>query len=143
MIQKIKKQKNVQFILNSIIKEIKGDEFVKSIIINNVDNKSEKEIATNGVFIEVGFEVKANFVKNLVDLDEKNQIITNKHCETSRPGIFAAGDATDIHYKQIIISAGEGAKAGLSAYKYIQAKENLKTSGLDWGEKKLKGKSKK
>ncbi len=133
LIQKIKKQKNVQFILNSIIKEIKGDEFVKSIIVNNVDDKKEKEVETNGVFIEVGYEVKADFVKNLVDLDEKNQVITNKNCETSHLGIFAAGDATDILYKQIVISAGEGAKAGLSAYKYIQEKENKKLPGLDWG----------
>lgn len=135
MLQKIKEQKNIQLILNSTIKEIKGNEFVKSIIINKIDSKNEEKIEVNGVFAEIGYEVKANFIKNLVNLDEKNQIITNKNCETSRPGIFAAGDATDIAYKQIIISAGEGAKAALSAYKYIQEKENKKSVGLDWGEK--------
>jgi len=130
LIQKIKKQKNVQFVLNSIVKEIKGNEFVESIIINKIEEKNEEEIKVDGVFVEVGYEVKADFVKNLVNLDKKNQIIANKNCQTSYPGIFAAGDATDTFYKQIVISAGEGAKAALSAYKYIQDK---KDTGLDWG----------
>jgi len=130
LIQKIKKQKNVQFVLNSIVKEIKGNEFVESIIINKIEEKNEEEIKVDGVFVEVGYEVKADFVKNLVNLDKKNQIIANKNCQTSYPGIFAAGDVTDTFYKQIVISAGEGAKAALSAYKYIQDK---KDTGLDWG----------
>ncbi|PKL72697.1 thioredoxin-disulfide reductase [Candidatus Kuenenbacteria bacterium HGW-Kuenenbacteria-1] len=136
LIQKIKEQKNIQFVLNSTIKEIKGAEFVKSIIVNKIDKENEEEIEVNGVFAEVGYEVKADFIKNLVNLDEKNQVITNKNCETSLSGIFAAGDATDILYKQIIISAGEGAKAALSAYKYIQEKGGKNCINLDWGAKK-------
>ncbi|MBI4652779.1 thioredoxin-disulfide reductase [Candidatus Kuenenbacteria bacterium] len=135
LIQKIKEQKNIQLVLSSIIKEIKGDKLVKSIIVSKIDKGSEEEIEVNGVFVEIGYEVKADFIKNLVDLDEKNQVITNKNCETSHPGIFAAGDATDIFYKQIIISAGEGAKSALSAYKYLQEKEGKKIVGLDWGGK--------
>lgn len=136
LMQKIKEQKNIQVVLNSEIKEIKGDNLVKSIVINKIDKEGEEEIEVNGVFVEVGHEIKAGFVKDLVDLDEKNQIITNKNCETSRPGIFAAGDVTNISYKQIIISAGEGAKAALSVYKYIQEEGGKKTIGLDWGSQK-------
>jgi thioredoxin reductase (NADPH) len=133
LIQKIKQQKNIQLILNSTINEIKGDELVKSIIVSKISSKRKEEIEVRGIFVEIGYEVKADFVKNLVDLDEKNQIIIDKNCQTSHLGIFAAGDVTDIYYKQIIISAGEGAKAALSVYKYIQEKEGKKNPILDWG----------
>ena len=136
LIQKIKNTQNIELVLNSTIKEIKGDKFVESIFVENIDKNSEKEIEVSGVFAEIGYEIKADFIKNLVELDEKNQIITNKNCETSQSGIFAAGDATNIQYKQIVISAGEGAKAALSAYKYIQEKSGKKNINLDWGASK-------
>ncbi len=136
LIQKIKNTQNIELVLNSTIKEIKGDKFVESIFVENIDKNSEKEIEVSGVFAEIGYEIKAEFVKNLVELDKKNQIVTNKNCETSQSGIFAAGDATNIQYKQIVISAGEGAKAALSAYKYIQEKSGKKNINLDWGASK-------
>jgi alkyl hydroperoxide reductase subunit AhpF len=68
-----------------------------------------------------------------VQLNEKGEIITTKDCQTSVPGLFAAGDLTDITYKQIVISAGEGVKAALQAYKFIQ--QGAGSVGADWGKK--------
>jgi thioredoxin reductase (NADPH) len=127
-VNEVKKKKNVELVLNSIVTEIKGDKTVKSVIIEDVNTKKRKEIEVDGVFIEIGSEVKTNFIKDLVKLDN-NQIVVN-NSETSHPGIFAAGDVTDTPFKQIVVSAGEGAKAGLSAYNYIHGIKSMMV--LDW-----------
>jgi len=74
-----------------------------------------------GVFIEIGSQPATSFIKGLVDFNEKDEIIVNpKTGETRIPGLFAAGDIDDVPYKQIVIAAGEGAKAALAAYNYIK-----------------------
>ncbi|MEM7821592.1 MAG: thioredoxin-disulfide reductase [Candidatus Aenigmatarchaeota archaeon] len=126
LVEKVKEKDNVEIVLNTIVKEIKGQNFVNSIVVENVVTKEYREISVDGVFIEIGYETKTDFLKNLVMLDDKKQVITNKNCETFypdkdevRPGVFAAGDLTDTLFKQVVISAGEGAKAALQAYNYI------------------------
>jgi len=119
LVDELKKKKNVEFVLNHVVVEFKGDKFLKSIIIENVNRKEKRELEVGGVIVEIGSEVKTDFIKSLVKLDEKNQILINNNCETSHPGIFAAGDVTNVPFKQIVVSAGEGAKAGLQAYNYL------------------------
>ena len=119
-LEKARKTKNIKFILNSVIKKIKGDNFVKSIIIEDVNSKQTKEIPIDGIFAEVGYEVKTDIVAHLVKLDQYKQIIISNNCETSHPGIFAAGDITNTPVKQAIVSAGDGAKAALATYNYLQ-----------------------
>jgi thioredoxin reductase (NADPH) len=139
-VDKVKEKNNVEFVLNSIVTEIKGEKFVKSIVVKNVLTNKEKEMNIDGIFIEVGYETKVEFIKDLVKLDENNQVIINKNCETFYPdsnkihhGIFAAGDITDTAFKQIVTSAGEGAKAALQAYNYIHEIKAPVTS--DWTHK--------
>jgi thioredoxin-disulfide reductase len=119
LVEKVKKKKNVEFVLNSVVKEFKGKEKLESILVENAKTKEIKEIRVDGTFIEIGSEVKADLVKGLVELDENNYIKINNNCETSFPGIFAAGDNTNTPFKQIVVAAGEGAKAGLAAYNYL------------------------
>ena len=119
IVAEVKKHKNVEFILNSVVVEFKGDKFLKSLIVENVNNKERKKLQVDGCFIEIGSEVKTDFIKGLVKTDENNHIIINNNCETFHPGIFAAGDVTNTPFKQIIDAAGEGAKAGLNAYNYL------------------------
>jgi thioredoxin reductase (NADPH) len=128
-VNEVKKINNVEFVLNSIVAEIKGDKTVKSVIIEDANTKKRKEIEVEGVFIEIGSEVKTDFIKDLVKLNN-NQVMVNKNCETSCPGVFAAGDVTDTPFKQIVVSAGEGAKAGLTAYNYIHGIKSMMV--LDW-----------
>ena len=130
MVAEVKKHKNVEFILNSVVVEFKGDKFLKALIVENVNNKKRKELQINGCFIEIGSEVKTDFIKGLVKTDKNNHIIINNNCETSHPGIFAAGDVTNTPFKQIIVAAGEGAKAGLNAYNYLHGIES--TIIVDW-----------
>ena len=121
LIEKVKKLSNVEIITGATIAEIKGDEIVKSLVYHRAGK--ENEIDVDGVFVEVGYIVADGIIKEFVDMDERNQIKTNKDHSTSREGVFAAGDLTNSYYKQIVISAGEGAIAGLSAAKYIDEKK--------------------
>jgi len=118
-VAKVKKRKNVELVLSHIAVKFKGDKVLRSIIVESKKTGERKELKVNGVFIEIGSVVKTDFVKGLVKLDKNNYIVINKDCETSRPGVFAAGDVTNIPFKQIIVAAGEGAKAGLNAYNYL------------------------
>lgn len=119
LVEEIKKRKNVEFIFNHVAVEFKGDKFLKSVIIEGVNTKERRELEVGGVFVEVGSEVKTDFIKRLVKLDKNNHIIINNNCETSHPGIFAAGDVTITPFKQVVVSSGEGAKAGLQVYNYL------------------------
>ncbi|NQU77743.1 FAD-dependent oxidoreductase [Candidatus Falkowbacteria bacterium] len=129
----IQKAENIEVLLNSEIKEIKGQTKVESIIIANA---KEKEIKVDGVFVQIGYAPKTDWLKDLVKINQKGEVITDENCRTSHPGIFAAGDVTDAPYKQIVISAGEGAKAALQAYDYIKRNGGLNKETPDWGRNK-------
>jgi len=118
-IDKVKKRKNVELVLSHVAVEFKGDKILRSMIVESKKTGKRKELKVDGVFIEIGSEVKTDFVKGLVKLDKNNYIVINKNCETSRPGVFAAGDVTNTPFKQIVVASGEGAKAGLNAYNYL------------------------
>jgi len=131
-VEKVKSLPNVEFILNTVITEMKGDKKLESVVIQNVKTGETKELKVDMVFLEIGYEAKTDFIKHLVEVDNYNQIITNKSAETSCPGIFAAGDITNSPYKQLVISAAEGAIAALSAYNYIARKEGKSLIRADW-----------
>ncbi|MEI6288591.1 MAG: thioredoxin-disulfide reductase [bacterium] len=123
VIKKVSELSNVQAFQNYLTKEIKGDTKVTSIIINDANDASKTtEITTDGVFIEIGYQPKTDWLKGIVDLNPGGEIIINEKNETSVPGIFASGDCSNVPFKQIIIAAGEGAKAALQAYKYLSNK---------------------
>jgi len=133
LVEEAKRKKNVEFVLSHVVEEFKGDDILRSMILKNVKTGERKEIKVDGVFIEIGSEVKTDFIKGLVKLDKNNHIIVNNNCETSRPGIFAAGDVTNTPFKQIVVAAGEGAKAGLNAYNYLHG---IKAEIIiDWAKK--------
>lgn len=123
----VKNKSNIEILMNSEIAEIKGDKTVKSIAL-----KDGKEIETDGVIIEIGYDVERKLVENILKLNERGQVIIDHNQATSVSGIFAAGDLTATTYKQIVIAAGEGAKAALSAFDYIQRKEGKKGISADW-----------
>lgn len=119
--ERVKNTGKVEIILNAVLKAIKGESFVNSIVYQ--DRKSNQEINLNvdGVFVEVGLQPATSFVKDLVDFDKRDEIIVEPETlMTKTPGLFAAGDVKVGKYKQIVIAAGEGAKAALAAFEYLQ-----------------------
>lgn len=135
IVERLKKNPKLEMVLSSEIKEIKGNQFVESIIVKNNGSTKIKELKVDGVFIEIGYTAKTEIVKNLVQLNKAGEIITDKDTNTSQAGVFACGDVTDSSYKQIVISAGEGAKAALQAYKYLYLQKGEKILP-DWERKK-------
>ncbi len=95
---------------------------VGKIKIRNIKSGEEKELVLDGIFVEIGYEAKTSWLGDLVKLDQRKQIVIDTKGQTSCPGIFAAGDVTDVPYKQIVIACGQGAIAALSAYEYLQLK---------------------
>ncbi|MEN2975076.1 MAG: FAD-dependent oxidoreductase [Candidatus Caldarchaeales archaeon] len=118
----------------TIIKEVKGEEKVDSIVLESLADKRTWELRVEGVFVELGYETKTDWIKNIVQLNENGEIVIDSLCNTSRKGVFAAGDITNIPYKQAVISAGQGAIAALSAYNYIQEKRGGVKIKSDWRE---------
>jgi len=116
MQEKARQSEKVVIFNNAEVKGILGDKFVSSIKIKA--SGEERLLNVQGVFVEIGLIPNTDFPTNL-EKNELGEIKVNCRNETSIPAIFAAGDATDVPEKQIIIAAGEGAKAALSAFKYL------------------------
>ena len=124
--------KKISFISNSIVKAINGNSKVESLTLYDSKTKSESKLDVDGIFVEMGYVARTDIVKDLVKLNGSKEIIVDKYCSTSSKGIFAAGDVTDVPYKQAIISAGQGAIAALSAYNYIQRLKGKPAIKADW-----------
>jgi len=120
--EKAGKTNKIEVFIDASVKKIEGEKFVKSLVFEQ--NKELKTLAVEGIFVEIGYKPATSFVKDLVELNEKGEIVIDfKTNQTRTPGLFAAGDSSNVLYKQIVVAAGEGAKAALSAYNYLQ---NLK-----------------
>ena len=116
----------ISVITDAAIKEIKGSNFVESLIYEDRLTKQIKELKVNGVFVEIGALPATAFLKDIVDFNDWGEIkIDHKTCATKTSGLFAAGDVTDGKYKQIIVAAAEGAKAALSAYEHVEELRQL------------------
>jgi thioredoxin reductase (NADPH) len=122
----------ISFISTSIVKAINGNSKVESLTLYDIKTKSESKLDVDGIFVEMGYVARTDIVKDLVKLNGSKEIIVDKYCATSAKGIFAAGDVTDVPYKQAIISAGQGAIAALSAYNYIQRLKGKPAIRADW-----------
>ncbi len=118
--EKIKKEDKVEIIFNADTKKISGEIMVDGLIYED-ENEKEQKLAVQGVFVEIGSVPSSEIVRDLVEVDKYGQVKTDfKRATTSQPGIFAAGDVTDDPYKQNNIAVGDGVKAALAAFKYLQ-----------------------
>jgi alkyl hydroperoxide reductase subunit F len=119
LVEKAEKSGKVEFFSGYAATEIRGKERVEGIVIKQIEGDKEIVLDVNGVFIEIGAVPNTEFAVNLVTLNDVKEIEVDCECMTNIPGLFAAGDVTNAPGKQIIVAAGEGAKAALSAYRYL------------------------
>lgn len=99
--------------------EIKGDDVVRELVLRNLKNDKKKTLKVDGVFVEIGLFPQSDFMLDMVDTNQRGEIVVDGHGVTGARGVFAAGDVTDNHDKQIVVAAGEGAKAALAAFDYL------------------------
>ncbi len=128
----VSKRENVEFVPNSRVLELKGESKLASLVIENTKSKARSELQSDGVFIELGYVAKTQWVKDQVQLNSAGEIIIDQNCATSHPGIFAAGDVTNVPFKQAVISAGQGAVAALSANNYLMRLRGRSAVRADW-----------
>jgi alkyl hydroperoxide reductase subunit F len=117
LLEKLKGSKNIETIVNAQITEVLGNgEKVTGIRVKDRKTDKEQIISLDGIFVQIGLTANSAVFKDFVTTNKSGEIEIDEYCRTNQQGVYAAGDVTNIPYKQIIISMGEGAKAALSAF---------------------------
>ena len=119
LVRKLQSLANVTIITNAQTTEITGDQKVNALIYKDRATSELHTVALEGVFIQIGLVPNTDWLKGVVELTKHGEIIVDAKGQTSVPGVFAAGDATTVPFKQIIIAAGDGAKAALGAFDHL------------------------
>jgi thioredoxin reductase (NADPH) len=114
----------ISFLWNTVVDEIRGDEKVQSLLVHNVKTNEKSEIPTQAVFIFVGHSPNVSLIKGQIALDKHGYVKIDDKMATNIPGVFAAGEIADPHYRQVITSAGMGAAAAISATQYLGSLES-------------------
>ncbi len=117
------KNDKIDFIWDTVVETIEGDDAVKKVKLQNVKTGDENYFETDGVFIFIGHTPNSEIFEGQLELDESNYIVVNTLMETNKPGIYAAGEIADPHFRQVITSAGMGAAAAIQATRYLEAQE--------------------
>ena len=131
LIATLENNKNIEIVTKSSVKAITGNSVLQQITIAD-SSGAEKVLDVDGLFIEMGSKINLDFVKHLVKINTKGEIEIESGGMTSNPAIFAAGDATTIPYKQIVVACGDGSNAGLSAFNYLEKLKGKPGVRADW-----------
>lgn len=113
----------VSFIWNSVVTNMLGKDKLEAVRLKNVVSGEVSQVATDGVFIFIGHTPNTQLFKDQLDMDEGGYIKTNMLMETNVPGVYAAGEAADPNYRQVVTSAGMGAAAAMQAVRYLESVE--------------------
>lgn len=120
LVEKAEAHDRITIIKNVATKEVIADNGkVVALAYEDRETGEVKEQRLSGIFVQIGLLPNSNFLKGVVERTQQGEIIIDERCNTTEPGIFAAGDVSTVPYKQIVIAMGEGAKAALSAFDYI------------------------
>jgi len=119
--EKAFENKKIEFVWDSIVEEILGDERVRGLRLRNVKSGSISEMECEGVFIAVGYQPNTAIFRGQIELDERGYVVTWNETETSMKGVFAAGDVCDPKYRQAVTAAGSGCKAAIDVGRFLQS----------------------
>ncbi|OQY31014.1 MAG: thioredoxin-disulfide reductase [Anaerolineaceae bacterium 4572_5.2] len=127
MVQKAADNPKIEFIMDTVVIDVLGDESVTGVQLKNVKTGEVRELKVDGMFVAIGHTPNTELFKNQVDIDEKGYILTSTGkttlSATNLPGVFACGDVQDSHYQQAVTAAGSGCQAALDAEHYLEAME--------------------
>ncbi|WP_235832627.1 thioredoxin-disulfide reductase [Acetivibrio mesophilus] len=116
------KNPNISVMWDSEVRKVNGDNFVKSVIIENIKTGKVEELDMDGLFVYIGMQPKTELFMGKVGMNEQGYITTNEDMATNIPGVFAAGDVREKKIRQIVTAVGDGAIAGIMAERYINEK---------------------
>lgn len=116
--QSLKKQSNIEYVLNSVVTAISGDSIIRKITVSNLQDKTQKDIEVDGLFVAIGRGPDTDIVHG-VKLDDKGYIIADEKMQTSIPGVYVCGDIRNTQLRQIVTACSDGAIAATKAYEYI------------------------
>lgn len=119
-VSSLREKENVEFVLNALPEEILGEQMVQGLVVTDKISGAKKTLDVEGIFVAIGHLPKNEIFAELVDLDAGGFIKAGENCETSRDGIFAAGDCRTKEVRQLTTAAADGAVAALAAVKYIK-----------------------
>ncbi|MHB8781691.1 MAG: NAD(P)/FAD-dependent oxidoreductase, partial [Candidatus Geothermincolia bacterium] len=123
--EEAKSLENVHFLMRTQVTGISGQLLVEQLTYRDLAAGEERQLAVQGVFIEIGSIPATEWLRGLIELNQWNEIQVDCDNRTNVPGVFAAGDITSVSEKQIIVAAGEGAKAALVAYKWLLSNQKI------------------
>ena len=118
-INRLEEKANVTIHRGWEVTALHGDAFLTGLTIRERNTSREVRLDEDGVFLDIGWLPNTDFLTGFIALNEKNEVVVDENCHTSIPGFFGAGDVTSINSDQIIIAAGEGAKAALEAFAWV------------------------
>jgi thioredoxin reductase (NADPH) len=118
---RVKENPKIKFLLNTVLTEIVGQDAVRAVRARNVASGEQTELPIDGVFIFIGHTPNTQLFEGKLDMEAGGYIVTDKLMRTNVAGVFAAGEAADPHYRQVITSAGMGAAAAIQANHYLDA----------------------
>ena len=119
----VKSKQNVNFIWNSVVEQVLGEEKVTGVKLKNIQTGEISELQIDGLFIAIGHKPNTDFLKGQLKLDEKGYVVVYDETKTSIEGVFSAGDVSDHRYRQAVTAAGAGCKATFDTEEYL---ENIK-----------------
>lgn len=117
------KNPKIKFIWDSTITDIEGDGVVKSVRLKNIKTEEETELATDGVFIFIGHIPNTQLYEGQLEMDDLGYLVVDKYMQTNVPGVYAAGEVADSHFRQVVTSAGMGAAAAMQAIHFLEEQE--------------------
>ena len=118
--KRAKDNPKIHFIWDTVITEIEGGEGVEESVLKNVKDNTESEMEIDGVFVFIGHTPNTELFKGQIELDDKGYIVVDNRLRTKIPGVFAAGEVCDPHYRQVVTSAGMGAAAAIEATRFLE-----------------------
>lgn len=128
MCERIQAEKKVTVLEGYQVEKITGTDFVEAIQIRSKPGET-RTLKVGGVFVEIGQDPNTAFLRDMLKTNGRGEIVIDGYCRTSVPGAYACGDVTDVPQKQVVVAAGEGAKAAMAVYTYLNARCEVGQNG--------------
>jgi thioredoxin reductase (NADPH) len=130
MVDRARADEKIEFVLDSVVEEVLGENKVTAVRLRNVATGEESELETDGFFVAIGHDPNTALFVDWLDHDENGYLVTKgKSTATNVPGVFAAGDVQDHVYRQAVTAAGSGCAAALDAERWLSEQRDAVLSG--------------